>query len=44
MEDRIRNAIETLSVAEIDAAVQSTEERLDLCIENNGRHFEHLRK
>lgn len=42
MQDRIRNAINSLSTAEIETAVLSTTQRLRLCIQNNGRQFEHL--
>ena len=42
MMERIRNAIRSLSRAEIEAAVFSTATRLNKCIENDGRHFEHL--
>lgn len=40
MMERIRNAIRSLSRTEIEAAVFSTENRLNKCIENDGRHFE----
>jgi hypothetical protein len=34
----------TLSArAEVEAAVWSTRERLEQCLENNGRQFQHLR-
>lgn len=39
---RIRNAIRSISVAEIETSVLSTCRRLESCIENDGRHFEHL--
>lgn len=42
MMERIRNAIRTLSRAEIEAAVFSTEVRANKCIDNDGRHFEYL--
>lgn len=42
MKERIQIAIRSLSRAEIEAAVFSTEVRLNKCIENDGRHFEHL--
>lgn len=40
---RIQNAIQSISVAEIETAVSSTRRRFDMCIENNGGHFEHLK-
>lgn len=43
MKDRIRNAIRNIPRAEIEAAVLSTHERLQQCIERDGQHFEHLR-
>ena len=42
MMDRIQIAIRSLSRAEIEAAVYSTEIRLNKCIQNDGRNFEHL--
>jgi hypothetical protein len=42
MKERIRNAIRSLSRAEIEAAVFSTTRRSNKCIENDGRHFEQL--
>lgn len=39
---RIRNAVQSISRAEIEAAVQSTLQRVNACIENDGRQFEHL--
>lgn len=44
MEHRIRNAIRNLPRAEIEAAINSTQERLQQCIECDGKHFEHLRR
>ena len=41
---RIQNAINIIPRAEIEAAVNSTQKRLDQCIQNNGQHFEHLRQ
>lgn len=41
MENRIRNSIRQLSTAEIEAAVLSTQERLEQCVEYDGRQFEH---
>ena len=43
MQERIHNAINSLPRIEIEAAVLSTQQRLELCIEHDGRHFEHLR-
>lgn len=40
---RIRNAINNISQAEIETAVLSTRNRLDQCIEADGKQFEHLR-
>lgn len=37
---RIRQALNTLSRAEIEAAVLSTRRRINKCIENDGKHFE----
>lgn len=42
MKQRIRNAINSISTAEIEAAVMSTRERLHLCVDNDGKQFEHL--
>lgn len=42
MIDRIQNAINSISIAEIETAVFSTYRRLNLCVENDGQHFEHL--
>lgn len=42
MVNRIRNAIDSISMAEIEATVFSTRQRLRLCIENDGKQFEHL--
>lgn len=42
MVERIRNAIASISRAEIEVAVLDTRHRLNLCIENDGKHFEHL--
>lgn len=42
MKERIRIAVRSISSAEIELAVESTRERLDLCINNDGKHFEHL--
>lgn len=39
---RIQEAINSIDFAEIEAAVSSTRQRLNLCIQNDGRHFEHL--
>lgn len=44
MKIRIQEAILSLSRAEIEAAVMSTRERLQQCIECDGRQFEHLRR
>lgn len=43
MVERIRNAVDTISPAEIEAAIASTRRRIDSCVANNGMHFEHLR-
>lgn len=43
MKDRIRQAVQSISVAEIESSVSSTIERLDLCIANDGKHFEYLK-
>lgn len=43
MIQRIKNAIRNISVAEVEAAVLSTHDRLRQCIDNDGRQFEHLR-
>lgn len=42
MKERIRVAVRNISTAEIETVVQSTSERLDLCIRNDGKHFEHI--
>jgi len=42
MKQRIRDAIRSLPAAEIEAAVESTRQRVQNCIENDGRQFEHL--
>lgn len=42
MVDRIRNAIQSISRAEIETAVQSTLQRVNACVEHDGRQFEHL--
>lgn len=42
MIERIRNAIQSISMAEVESSVQSTRQRMNSCIENDGRHFEHL--
>lgn len=42
MMERITAALRNISVAEIETAVLSTRERLQACINNDGRHFEHL--
>lgn len=42
MIERIREAVQSIPVAEIETAVLSTRQRLIDCIENDGRHFEHL--
>ena len=39
---RIENAIQSLSIAEVEAAVFSTRRKLQMCIDNDGRQFEHL--
>ena len=41
---RIRNGIASISVAEIETAVNGTRRRLQSCIDNKDKHFEHLRK
>lgn len=43
MQERIHNAINSLPRIEIEAAVLSTQQRLQLCVEHDGRQFEHLR-
>lgn len=43
MIDRITNAVHSIPVSEIETAVASTEQRLELCMEHNGQHFEHFR-
>lgn len=40
--ERIRNCLQTLSMAEVETAVLSTQERMQKCIENDGKQFEHL--
>lgn len=42
MINRIRNSISSISIAEVEAAVQSTHGRLIACVANDGRQFEHL--
>lgn len=42
MVERIRNAIRTLSLAEVETAVCATVRKLRECINCNGGHFEHL--
>ena len=42
MIQRIRDCMQIISVAELEAAVGSTRERMLRCIENDGRQFEHL--
>lgn len=42
MINRIRSAIRGLSIAEVETAVLSTRDRLESCIENDGKQFEHL--
>lgn len=44
MKNRIRNAIRSLPRAEVEAAVLSTRKRLQQCVENDGKQFEHLRR
>lgn len=44
MENRIRSAVHQLPRVEIEAAVRSTQDRLQHCIERNGQQFEHLRR
>lgn len=39
---RIRDCLQHISVAEVETAVGSTQERMLQCIENDGRQFEHL--
>lgn len=39
---RITNAVRNLSPAEIEAAVLSTKRRIIKCLQNDGKHFEHL--
>ncbi|XP_066253581.1 uncharacterized protein [Euwallacea similis] len=43
MRNRIRNAVTSITLGEIQTAIFSTKERLRLCIENNGKQFEHLK-
>lgn len=43
MKDRIQEAVLSISHAEIEASVNSTRERLNLCIANDGKHFEYLK-
>lgn len=40
---RIENSIRSISSAEIETAVFSTIHRMQQCVENDGRQFEHLR-
>lgn len=42
MMERIRNAFQSLSFKEILRATGSVETRLQKCVHQNGRHFEHL--
>lgn len=42
MIDRIRDAVTNISRAEISTALLNTRCRINSCIENDGRHFEHL--
>ncbi|CAH1115579.1 unnamed protein product [Psylliodes chrysocephalus] len=42
MIQRITDAIRSISRAEVEKAVLSTRERLELCVQNDGRQFEHL--
>ena len=39
---RIQDAVASISRAEIESAVLSTQRRINRCIENNGMHFQHL--
>lgn len=41
---RIQNAANSISRAEIEAAVSSTRRKTNLCISNDGKHFEHLER
>lgn len=43
IKERIREAVRSISVAEIETSVNSTTERLKLCIANDGKHFEYLK-
>lgn len=42
MIQRIRDCMGTISVAELEAAVLSTRDKMHKCIESDGRQFEHL--
>ena len=42
MRNRIQNAIHQLPRAEVQAAVFSTHAKLQQCVEQDGKHFEHL--
>ena len=44
MKERIRGAVRSISTAEIEASVNDTVKRLSLCIANDGKHFEYLKK
>lgn len=41
---RIRNAIRSISIAEVEAAVHVTEQKVRDCIKCDGGHFEHLER
>lgn len=42
MKDRIRAACRAITPAMVEATVRNFEKRVNLCIQENGRHFEHL--
>lgn len=44
MKDRIREACRAIPLAVLEATVRNFEKRVNLCIRENGRHFEHLMK
>lgn len=44
MRNRIKNAIRGISKAEVETAILSTQERAELCVEHDGKQFEHLRR
>lgn len=44
MIERIMVSSRRIPMAEVEVAVLSTRQRLESCIENDGRQFEHLRR